>query len=113
MTRAHKTYYREELRDVDDSRIILQTLNRVTGVAVAGALLHILQRDNELKRVRDYLHHLFLRLLIRMPMSFEIERLVSWENAVVRRVRTRLRHRSVRYGQRMFTKASRVPFVSA
>ena len=90
VTRAHETYYREELRDVDDSRIILQTLNRVTGVAVAVALLHILQRDDELKRVRDYLHHLFLRLLIRMPMSFEIERLVSWENAVVRRVRTRL-----------------------
>ena len=60
VTRAHETHYREELRDVDDSRIILQTLNRVTGVAVAGALLHI-QRDNELKRVRDYLHPLFLR----------------------------------------------------
>jgi len=45
VTRAHETYYREELRDVDDSRIILQLLNRGTGVAVALALLHILQRD--------------------------------------------------------------------
>jgi mannose-1-phosphate guanylyltransferase len=45
VTRAHETYYREELREVDDSRIIPQPLNRGTGVAVALALLHILQRD--------------------------------------------------------------------
>ena len=45
VTRAHETFYREELRDVDDSRIISQPLNRGTGVAVAIALLHILQRD--------------------------------------------------------------------
>jgi mannose-1-phosphate guanylyltransferase len=45
VTRAHETYYREELRDVDDSRIISQPLNHGTGVAVAIALLHILQRD--------------------------------------------------------------------
>jgi mannose-1-phosphate guanylyltransferase len=45
VTRAHETYYREELRNVDDSRIIPQPLNRGTGVAVALALLHILQRD--------------------------------------------------------------------
>src|SRR6266478_5871621 len=45
VTRAHETYYREELRNVDDSRIIPQPLNRGTGVAVAVALLHILQRD--------------------------------------------------------------------
>jgi mannose-1-phosphate guanylyltransferase len=45
VTRAHETYYREELRDVDDSRIIAQPLNRGTGVAVAVALLQILQRD--------------------------------------------------------------------
>jgi mannose-1-phosphate guanylyltransferase len=44
VTRAHETYYREELRDVDNSRIIPQPLNRGTGVAVAVALLHILQR---------------------------------------------------------------------
>ena len=47
VTRAHKTYYREELRDVDDSRIISQPLNRGTGVAVAVALLHILRRDQD------------------------------------------------------------------
>jgi mannose-1-phosphate guanylyltransferase len=45
VTRAHESYYREELRGVDDSRIISQPLNRGTGVAVAIALLHILQRD--------------------------------------------------------------------
>jgi mannose-1-phosphate guanylyltransferase len=45
VTRAHETYYRQELRDVDDSRIISQPRNRGTGVAVAVALLHILQRD--------------------------------------------------------------------
>src|SRR5258708_6027790 len=46
VTRAHETYYRDELRNVDDSRIIPQPLNRGTGVAVAVALLHILQRDS-------------------------------------------------------------------
>ena len=45
VTQAHELYYREELRDVDDSRIISQPLNRGTGVAVAVALLHILQWD--------------------------------------------------------------------
>jgi mannose-1-phosphate guanylyltransferase len=45
VTRAHETYYREELRSVDNSRIIPQPLNRGTGVAVAVALLHVLQRD--------------------------------------------------------------------
>jgi mannose-1-phosphate guanylyltransferase len=45
VTRAHETYYREELRNVDNSRIIHQPLNRGTGVAVAVALLHILQQD--------------------------------------------------------------------
>ena len=45
MTRSHETYYREELRNVDDSRIIAQPLNRGTGIAVALALLHILRRD--------------------------------------------------------------------
>jgi len=45
VTRAHEKYYRDELRNVDDSRIIPQPLNRGTGVAVAVALLHILQRD--------------------------------------------------------------------
>jgi mannose-1-phosphate guanylyltransferase len=45
VTRAHETYYREELRNVPDSRIIPQPLNRGTGVAVALALVNILQRD--------------------------------------------------------------------
>jgi mannose-1-phosphate guanylyltransferase len=45
VTRAHETYYREELRNVDDARIIPQPLNRGTGVAVALALFHVLRRD--------------------------------------------------------------------
>jgi mannose-1-phosphate guanylyltransferase len=45
VTRAHETYYREELRNVDESRIIPQPLNRGTGVAVAVALVHILRHD--------------------------------------------------------------------
>ena len=45
VTRTHETYYRAELGDVNESRIIPQPLNRGTGVAVALALLHILQRD--------------------------------------------------------------------
>ena len=45
VTRSHEPYYREELRNVDESRIIPQPLNRGTGVAVAVALVHILQRD--------------------------------------------------------------------
>ena len=47
VTRSHETYYREELRNVDESRIIPQPLNRGTGVAVAVALVLILQRDPE------------------------------------------------------------------
>src|SRR6266852_8195357 len=45
VTRSHETYYREELRNVDESRIIPQPLNRGTGVAAVVALVHILQRD--------------------------------------------------------------------
>src|SRR6202789_4014553 len=45
VTRAHETYYREELRNVDDTRIIAQPMKRGTGVAVALALRYIFQRD--------------------------------------------------------------------
>src|SRR3984893_16604190 len=45
VTLFHEIYYREELRNVEKSRIITQPLNRGTGVAVAVALVHILQRD--------------------------------------------------------------------
>lgn len=47
VTRAHETFYREELRDVDDSNIIVQPINRGTGVAIALAILQILQRDRD------------------------------------------------------------------
>jgi Nucleotidyl transferase len=45
VTHAHERYYREELRNVDASLIVQQPLNRGTGIAVAVALLQILQRD--------------------------------------------------------------------
>jgi mannose-1-phosphate guanylyltransferase len=47
VTRAHETYYREELRNVEDARIIAQPLNRGTGIAIALSLLHILKRDTD------------------------------------------------------------------
>jgi mannose-1-phosphate guanylyltransferase len=45
VTRAHKEFYRKDLCNVDDSRIIAQPWNRGTGVAITLALLRILQRD--------------------------------------------------------------------
>lgn len=45
VTQAHEQFYREDLRDVEDSRILVQPRNRGTGVAITLALLRILQRD--------------------------------------------------------------------
>jgi mannose-1-phosphate guanylyltransferase len=45
VTRAHETYYRQDLGNTDISRIIVQPSNRGTGVAIALAIVHILQRD--------------------------------------------------------------------
>jgi mannose-1-phosphate guanylyltransferase len=45
VTRAHERYYREDLTNVDNSCVIAQPLNRGTGVAIAVALIHVLQRD--------------------------------------------------------------------
>jgi mannose-1-phosphate guanylyltransferase len=45
MMKGHETFYREELSDVDISRIIAQPRNRGTGVAVIVGLLRVLQRD--------------------------------------------------------------------
>jgi mannose-1-phosphate guanylyltransferase len=47
VTRTHEPYYREELRNVHDSCIIQQPLNRGTGVAVPVAVLHILRHDTD------------------------------------------------------------------
>lgn len=47
VTRSHEDFYRHELADTDCSRIIVQPLNRGTGVAMAVALLRILQLDPE------------------------------------------------------------------
>jgi mannose-1-phosphate guanylyltransferase len=45
VNRTHEIYYRDELRDLDTSRIISQPLNHGTGVAVAVVVLRILRRD--------------------------------------------------------------------
>jgi mannose-1-phosphate guanylyltransferase len=45
VTSAHEEFYREDLRNVDDSRIIVQPRSRGTGAAMTLALLRILQRD--------------------------------------------------------------------
>jgi mannose-1-phosphate guanylyltransferase len=45
VTRDHERYYREDLGRAVPSRIIVQPQNRGTGVAIATALFHILQRE--------------------------------------------------------------------
>jgi mannose-1-phosphate guanylyltransferase len=45
VTKAHEAFYREDLRRTDDSRILAQAQNRGTAVAIAAALLRIVQRD--------------------------------------------------------------------
>jgi len=45
VTKAHEAYYREDLRFTDESRILAQAQNRGTAVAIAAALLRIVQRD--------------------------------------------------------------------
>lgn len=45
VSKAHETFYREELFDVHASRVVAQPSNRGTGVAIIAALLRILQQD--------------------------------------------------------------------
>ncbi|MEI4883968.1 hypothetical protein Q8G49_27770, partial [Klebsiella pneumoniae] len=45
LTRAHEKYYSDDLDDAGESCIIEQPLNRGTGIAMALAVLHVLQRD--------------------------------------------------------------------
>lgn len=45
VTRAHEAFYREDLLSTAESRVVAQTCNRGTGVAVAAALLRILESD--------------------------------------------------------------------
>jgi mannose-1-phosphate guanylyltransferase len=47
VTRTHEDFYRDELDDANGSRIIVQPMNRGTGIGVAIALLRILQLDPE------------------------------------------------------------------
>jgi mannose-1-phosphate guanylyltransferase len=43
VTKAHASFYAEELRDTEDARILAQNQNRGTGIAITAALLPILQ----------------------------------------------------------------------
>ena len=47
VTRAHEKFYAEELRNVDEGCILQQPLNRGTGIAMALALLTILEHDSD------------------------------------------------------------------
>ena len=45
VTKAHEAFYREDLFDADAPRVVAQPRNRGTGVAIAVAVLRVLQRD--------------------------------------------------------------------
>lgn len=45
VTKAHETFYNDELSDAPASTLLVQPANRGTGVAIAAAILRILQRD--------------------------------------------------------------------
>src|SRR5260370_3242835 len=45
VTKAHEAFYREDLFDADAPRVVVQPRNRGTGVAIAVAILRVLQHD--------------------------------------------------------------------
>ena len=45
VTKDHETFYKNELADVNASRIVAQPVNRGTGVAIITALLRLLEHD--------------------------------------------------------------------
>jgi len=45
VTKDHASFYKEELADVDPSRVLEQPANRGTGVAIAAALLQLLEHE--------------------------------------------------------------------
>jgi len=45
VTKDHETFYKNELADVNASRIVAQPVNRGTGVAIIAALLRLLEHD--------------------------------------------------------------------
>jgi len=47
VTKDHETFYKNELADVNDSRIVSQPVNRGTGVAIIAALLRLLEHDSD------------------------------------------------------------------
>ena len=47
VTKGHYRFYREELADVDPSRVLQQPANRGTGVAIIAALLQLLELETD------------------------------------------------------------------
>ena len=45
LTRAHESFYREELPPAENSHILVQPENRGTGVAITAAILRIMRSD--------------------------------------------------------------------
>jgi mannose-1-phosphate guanylyltransferase len=45
VTKGHERFYREELADVDPSRVVEQPANRGTGVAIIAALFQLLEHE--------------------------------------------------------------------
>ena len=45
LTKSHEAYFREELKGVDSSRLIVQPKNKGTAAAIAAAVLRIAERD--------------------------------------------------------------------
>jgi mannose-1-phosphate guanylyltransferase len=47
VTKKHDCFYREELADVDPSRVLEQPANRGTGIAIIAALLRLLEHEHD------------------------------------------------------------------
>ena len=47
VTKAHEEFYNDELSDAPGSNLVVQPANRGTGVAIATAVLQILQHDRD------------------------------------------------------------------
>lgn len=45
VTKSHETFYQDDLRHIDESRILAQSHNRGTAAAICAALLRIVRRD--------------------------------------------------------------------
>lgn len=47
LSRAHAGYYGDDLADADDSHVVVQPLNRGTGIAMILALIKIMERSHD------------------------------------------------------------------